>query len=36
NLFIANNDDLEAKPLKVTLLSKLQPGDILTVSESFF
>ncbi|EOW9279862.1 exopolysaccharide export protein VpsN [Vibrio cholerae] len=36
NLFISSSDDPEAKPTKATLLSKLQPGDILTVAESFF
>ncbi|ENM5827454.1 exopolysaccharide export protein VpsN [Vibrio metoecus] len=36
SLFVSSSDDPEAKQLKVTLLSKLQPGDILTVAESFF
>ncbi|MEF2484354.1 exopolysaccharide export protein VpsN [Vibrio mimicus] len=36
NLFISSSDAPEAKPVKATLLSKLQPGDILTVAESFF
>ncbi|MFG0605987.1 exopolysaccharide export protein VpsN [Vibrio mimicus] len=36
NLQISSSDDPQAKPVKVTLFSKLQPGDILTVAESFF
>lgn len=36
DLFISSSDDPQAKPAKATLLSKLEPGDILTVSESFF
>ena len=35
-IYISSSDAPEAKPVKVTLLHKIQPGDILTVEESFF
>ncbi|MDF9400686.1 exopolysaccharide export protein VpsN [Vibrio sp. 1180_3] len=36
NIYISSSDDPSAKPVKVTLLHKIQPGDILTIEESFF
>lgn len=36
NIYISSSDDPNIKATKVTLLHKIQPGDILTIEESFF
>ncbi|HAS6347410.1 TPA: polysaccharide export protein [Vibrio vulnificus] len=36
NIFIVPSDNPSARPVKVALLDKIQPGDILTIEQSFF
>ncbi|MBF4317333.1 polysaccharide export protein, partial [Vibrio anguillarum] len=35
-IYISSSDEPSAQPVKVNLLDKIQPGDIITVEESFF
>ena len=35
-IFVSSSDEPDSKPTRVSLLHRIQPGDIITVEESFF